>query len=257
MGVLRGDNSRLRTKPWFTSLLERMDEFFAQTRIIEINSFKAVLKEYMRESGVIKWFLIKTAGLTTKVYPYTMDPVDRMKREISFMEKESRDIVKKPRILIKDWVGKSIIREYIEGEHFKPDDLSAYKDIAYIIASLHREGYVLGDTKFYNFIRSDTGYYIIDAEQAIKTSDPSYMYWDIMVFLLTTTYSLIEKYFFDAVNIVKESYNKFLQSYLEADYDHSYRVLSMYNKFNYRTLAYLLFPLPYNIYYIKAIETLI
>lgn len=244
-----------REKTGFINILERMNEFLAQTRIIEINGYKAVLKEYRRESGIIKWFFIKTAGLTTKVYPYTMDPYTRMMRETSFMDKA--DIINRPHIILKDWIGRVIIREYIEGEHFNPHDLDGYRDLARVFALLHSSGYALGDAKFHNFIRSNNKYYIIDAEQAIETKDYSYMYWDIMVFLITTTYGLIEKHLLNALNIVKKTYSLFLETYLDTSYEETYKILSAYNKFNYRAIAYILLPIPYNIYYVKTIESLI
>ncbi len=244
-------------RQWFKNILDVMNEFFAQVRIVEINGNKYVLKEYESEHGLIKWFLIKTAGVTTKVYPYTMDPLERMVRETKFMD-DVRDIVNTPKIILRDWIGRSIVREYVEGEPFKPtDDPRDYRGIAEVLAEIHRYGYALGDTKFYNFIRTDQGYYVIDGEQAIKTDDPSFMYWDIMVFTITVVYGLINTYLGRSLKIVPRVLEGFIKSYLENGGEYAYRVLSMYNKFNYITLTYVLLPIPYNRHYIRVVESLI
>ncbi len=239
------------------NIFDIIDDFLSQVKVFMLNDKKYVLKKYTSEQGIIKWFLIKAAGTTAKVYPYTMDPDKRMLRETFFMENIGKAI-NTPKIIVKDWIGKTIIREYIEGEIFKPsDDTKPYYVIGTILARIHEKGFVLGDTKFYNFLIKNNKYYLIDGEQAIKSNDPSYRYWDLMVFNITIIYGLINRYLGKSLKIVNNVVKAFFEGYIDYGGDFYENTLLMYNKFNYRTLAYLLLPLPYNIYYIKVIESLI
>jgi len=240
-----------------SGLLGIINEMLSQSTVLEVHGKRFIVKNYNSEQGIIKWFLIKAAGFTTKVYPYTMNPRERMVREISFFEYINK-IINTPRIYIKDWIGKIVVREYIEGETFDPaSSLDEYYEIGGILARIHLENYVLGDSKYYNFLKSNNKYYIVDGEQAIKSNDQSYMYWDLFVFSTTVIYGLIDRYWNKALEHVNNVLKSFFNGYIDVDQKHGYRVLQQYSRFNYRALAYMLLPIPYNMQYIKIIESLI
>jgi len=241
-----------RNIPLQTSVINSIEEVFRQVKIIDFNGVKLVVKEYTSERGIIKWFLIKAAGLTSQVYPYTFKPVERMKREIDFFE--GSILNNTPKIIVKDWLNKLIIREYIDGNNVNPLNREDVVKVAKTIADIHECGYSLGDSKYTNFIISNDRVYIVDAEQAIYTDRYEYMYWDIMVFLTTLIYSLIEKMSVKATSLSKSLIEVFISKYLEYGGRRSERVLECYNRFNYRTLIYILLPIPYSLHYVNALN---
>jgi len=239
-----------------TSFLSYLDSFFSQTRVVEVNGVKRVVKNYRSEPGLIKWFLIRASGVVTRVYPYTLDPAARMKREVEFMT-NPKCPVKRPRVIEADWNEMVVVREYVEGRHIDPANPAEYSSIGRTLAELHTAGFALGDSKIYNFIITPGGsIYVVDGEQAIETSDTSYMYWDLIVFTITSTYVLIEKQPLEAVQIARSAYRELLESYISNGGETARRVLAEHEKFNYKPLLYILLPLPYNIIYSKIIRKL-
>ncbi|RLG79549.1 MAG: hypothetical protein DRO13_05780 [Thermoprotei archaeon] len=236
------------------NIVEIVNSMFSQSRIIVVNGRKYVVKNYTSEAGLVKWLLVKTAGVTAKVYPYTVDPSERMSREVLFID-SMKNIIDLPRVIIKDWISKVVVREFVEGEVFSPSSgVREYRSIGRLLAVIHSHGFALGDTKFQNFVKSKTGYYVIDGEQAVRTDDYSYMYWDVMVFCVTCTYGLISSKPMGSLRKMQEYIAGFLEGYVEEGGKKAERVISVYNRFNYKGLAYVLLPTPYNLYYFRVIE---
>jgi len=237
------------------SVIDLINEAFSQSTIYELGGRKFVLKMYGKEAGLIKWFLIKTAGVTSKVYPYAFDPYERMKREIDFFNHPHHGF-KTPRVYLIDWVGKTIVREYVDGNPFNPDDEGKqYRELGAVLAEVHESGFVLGDTKYYNFVRaSDNTYYVVDGEQSIRSLDNPLRYWDIMVFSITIIYGLITKYGARSLKLIRDTLDQFIEGYLERGGCGFKKVLLNYNRFNYRALIYVLIPVPYSFQYIRVIE---
>lgn len=234
-------------------LLELVNSFLSQIRVVEVDDRKFVVKRYSKESGIIKWLLIKAGCNLSKSYLYAMDPLERMERETSFMEK-LHDQICTPRIVLKDWADLLVVREYIQGEPCKPDDASELKSVASLLARVHDLGYALGDTKFHNFVVASGKCCIVDAEQSIETSDEGYMYWDIFVFVTVLAYYAINRYLTRAASSFKSTAKYFLERYVEARGREGLDLLRNYDKLNYRTVAYLLLPIPYSAYYLKIVE---
>jgi len=237
------------------SVIDLINEAFSQSTIYESGGQKFVLKMYGKETGLVKWFLIKAAGVTTKVYPYAFDPYERMKREIEFFNNLHHEF-KTPKVYLIDWVSKTIVREYVDGKPFNPDDEGKrYRELGAILAGVHETGFVLGDTKYHNFlITLDNTYYVVDGEQSIRSMDDSLRYWDIMVFSITTIYGLISKYGARSLKLIEDILDQFIEGYTERGGVGFKKVLLNYNRFNYKALIYVLLPVPYSFQYIRVIE---
>jgi len=175
-----------------------------------------------------------------------------MKREVSFFENSILNNT--PRIIVKDWLNKLIVREYLDGSTIDPLKHEDVIKIAKTFANIHEYGYSLGDSKYTNFIISNNSVYIVDAEQAIYTNRYEYMYWDIMVFLTTLIYSLIEKMNVKATSLSRNLIEIFINKYIEYGGERSERVLECYNRFNYKALIFILLPIPYSLYYVNALN---
>lgn len=238
-----------------SNIIEILSNFLSQIKLDELNNKKIVIKEYNREHGLLKWFIIKTGSDFSKTYPYTFNPFERMSRETSFFDEVSCGI-NIPRVYLKDWINLVIVREYVEGDSIKPDDFEYLNKTARLIASIHEYGYVLGDTKFYNFIKTNNRIYVIDAEQALMTSNEKYMYWDIMVYLTIAIYYIMNKYFTKAIYTAQQVVVEFLNSYINERGSRGLSVLKNYSLFNYKSIVYLLLPLPYSTFYLKTISNI-
>lgn len=238
-------------------IIEILEDFLKQSKILYINDQPFIYKQYSREHGLVKWFFIKAANLFVQAYPFTLEPKNRMIRETTFMEDNAKPI-KTPRIIVKDWISTSVVREYLEGTHFNPYfDRDEYYVLGEVIAKIHSYGYVMGDTKYTNFLKIHSQYYVIDAEQAIRTNSYNYMYWDIFVFLTTTMYRVMTDNPLKGTDIIYDRINSFLNGYVSSiEYDY-HAILSNVNKLNYKAIIYVLLPYPYNMLFIKAIKQLI
>ncbi len=232
-------------------LFEVLDNMFSQSKIIEINDQRYVLKNYNYEPGLIKWFLVKTANLIVKVYPYVLDPATRMNREIIFL-RNIRNRIHAPRIILIDWMSKQIIREYIEGKPIDPSNQELYKVIGETLARIHLTGYVIGDAKYLNFIHADNIIYIIDGEQAIETNDKRYMAWDIAEFLITAIYHVLASKIITS-KIIEKYTRLLINGYCEINTECSNVLTNIYNT-KIKKIIYLLLPIPYSIIMIKTIK---
>jgi tRNA A-37 threonylcarbamoyl transferase component Bud32 len=234
-----------------------VENIVKQSEILDINGSMYVYKKYSKEPGLIKWFLIKTANLIVQAYPFTINPRRRMIREVTFMDDHEKQ-VRTPKIILKDWITNSIVREYIVGKVFDPlMNEKEYENIGKVLAETHNSEYVLGDTKYTNFMKSDNEYYIIDAEQAVKTTNKAYMYWDIFVFTTTIIYGILFKKPIIDPSFIKERITSLINSYIDKiNYEYQ-EILSYINKINYKSLIYMLLPYPYNTIYIKTLKQLL
>jgi tRNA A-37 threonylcarbamoyl transferase component Bud32 len=227
-----------------SSLFDYLDSFFSQSKPFEVNGFKYVLKNYTREAGIVKWMVVRSASSVFRVYPYVSDPFKRMEREVEFL-RASLPGVQKPAIIIADWKGISIVREYVEGNIVSPLDPATYREVGRLLASIHSGGYALGDAKYYNFLAGEKSTYIIDGEQALHTDNPRHKAWDIGVFLITASYGFINaksilqpKRYLNYVDEMLSSYREVNPDYME--------VFSGFKSLLIRNIATLLTPPPLN-----------
>lgn len=184
---------------------------YLQSRIIEIEGKKAVIKCYSLSAG-IKWYFISTYF---RSYPYASNYKTRMDREMNFLTYRWQEI-KVPKLIDIDYVNSCIVREFVDGKELSNAYFSIFgKALRYI----HDKGFALGDTKLENFLIKDDKVYVIDAEQAIETNNISYFAWDLLVFLLFTsykyindlrTYEILIKQFLSSYEITKEELKEIL-----------------------------------------------
>ncbi len=234
------------------SFLDMLDDFLSQSRMLQVDNEKYIWKTYSKEVGVFKWLAISTAGRIVKTYPFSSSPKERMRREVGFLRKNIKGVLK-PRLIIADWKHYSIIREYIEGTVVDPTKPTTYNEIAKIIAKIHMNGVVMGDTKYFNFLESgDGGIFVIDAEQAIESSEPKYMAWDLVVFLITATYRLVNIQSILRMKQYRGLVESFLKSYSTEVIEYR-RVFSEFKRLNIGNTIALLLPPPFNAYLIKTL----
>lgn len=232
-----------------------LEDFFSQSQILRVNNEKYVWKNYSHQPGIFKWLVINIANIPVKVYPFVLDPKDRMERETRFL-KENRQRVPLPKLFLIDWINYTVVREYIDGEPFDPKNhVKAMDEIARIIGQIHKSGYVMGDTKYYNFLVGKDGkIYIIDVEQAIKTDNPYYQLWDIILFLITTTYRLISIELLVKKYQYKQGIGMFLENYLEENTELKKQIRKILDKSNYKLVIYMLLPIPYSTMLVNILQ---
>lgn len=232
------------------SLIDIIEETIKQTYVIEENGRKYVIKYYSVEPGLVKWFIIKSLSIPLQIYPYVTGPRDRMNREIDFFNKKPGNVCT-PKIIDIDWDNLFMKREYIEGKIFHPDmPHLRFVELAHILAKIHKAEYALGDSKYTNFIITDHGeIYVVDAEQAIETSNEIHYSWDLIIFTVTTLYS------YGFLKDIEDLYSKlrsFYGSYI--DYYNIDPVSNIIDKVKLRTVFSILVPLPYNIQLINILK---
>lgn len=148
---------------------------FEQTTIIVRDGKKIVVKKFSDISS-IKWLI---SIPFRPFYPFALSATERLKREYTFFQYEHSYILT-PKVYKVDWKNKVLEREFIDGDslaEFEVEESS--KILAKVLATLHREGWCLGDTKLTNIIATNGKVYVIDGEQAIKSSNELYIIWDI------------------------------------------------------------------------------
>lgn len=230
--------------------MDYIDKGFAQVSLEEVSNVKIVVKSYSVEKSYAKWLLIKTLNLPAKLYPFVMNPYERIKREIFFTEMNIElGIV--PRIILIDWIGKKIVKEYIDGSTIDLNDPSSFETIADIISKIHNNEFALGDSKYSNFLRKDSRLILVDAEQAIETENPNYMFWDLIVFLSTSLTRLI--YGYSRFRGLENTIEIFLNKYFEES-SKAIEVLESVRNAKYRLATYTLIPYPFNIKFISIIK---
>jgi tRNA A-37 threonylcarbamoyl transferase component Bud32 len=150
----------------------------SQILIQEEKDRKIIRKKY-NSFNSYKWLLSPFLQL---FYPFATLSKSRLERELEFLN--SSNNIKKPKVYSFDIRNKELNREYIYG---KIDNCEGSK-IGKLLSEIHKEGYSLGDSKLDNFVCDSKYAYIIDSEQAIKTNNKRYMYWDISLLLLSAGY---------------------------------------------------------------------
>lgn len=241
-------------------IIDSINRFFGQVEIVEVGGRVYVKKKYTKELGVIKWFIIKSLSIPVNMYPFVFSPRERMKRELSFFDYMYGKI-KVPRVVEVNWDELYIVREYVNGRMLS---LKFNEHIWGLTGSLlykiHSEDYALGDSKISNFLVSEdeNTVYVIDAEQAIKTSLSIHKKWDIVVLLAT----LIHIYVADMMTtfVIREEefrskIERFLKFYVDSG---GVDVLDGIRKdVKSKTLVHLLIPFPYNVKILKIINQIL
>ncbi len=232
------------------SLLDILDSLFSQSKIIEYHGSRAVMKKYSYEPGLVKWLFIRLLSSPLKIYPFTLDPRERMEREVGFFTYKPGG-VRTPRVYEENWEELYIIREYIEGDSLKgTSPPSSYAAVAAALAKIHSSRRALGDTKFTNFLINGDEVAVIDAEQAVETGNALHYSWDIVVLLSTLAASTIKENPPWSPRGLYERFDAFLDAYI-AIYGSEPVALIRNNK-RIKALLALLMPPPYSMYLQKA-----
>ncbi|BBG23922.1 hypothetical protein [Sulfuracidifex tepidarius] len=160
---------------------------YTQSRIEYRDGRKIVSKCYSSVFG-IKWFLISRMFYT---FPYASQPLERMGREIEFFTFRWKDIGV-PKIIDMDYDRVCLFREFIDGKEVDKDRKS-FELIGNALRKIHEAGFVMGDTKLSNFMIKEDKVFVIDAEQAIRSSSKDYIAWDILVFFLFSSFAFVNE----------------------------------------------------------------
>lgn len=148
---------------------------FEQSTVVLKDGKKVVIKRFSDISSV-KWFI---SIPFRPFYPFALSASERLKREYTFFN-SSHELVRTPKVYSVNWKDKVLEREFVEGEPLAKFDVeTSCRVLAKTLATLHREGWCLGDTKLTNIIISNGEIYVIDGEQAIRSNNELYIVWDI------------------------------------------------------------------------------
>ncbi len=223
-----------------------------QAEIIVRNGKRYVVKSFQVARGVLKWVSL---GLVYKAsYPFALTPDARMKRELDFMGDE-HDRVRTPRIVDVDYSRKIVVREYIEGSPLRPWAYEAdAARLGEILAWIHAEGWVMGDTKPTNFLEAPGGQiYVVDAEQSLRTEDPRLRGWDLLVAITFTSLAQLLDHFPERIGDASD-FRLFVALVLDSYIDAGGGIGAVENMFNYRHMSlYLLLPA----HYLSALRKLV
>lgn len=232
--------------------VELVDSISKQTKVLILDKKVFIVKNYASEIGLLKWYIIALSNLAVKIYPFTQDPFERMSREISFYKAPVKCIMK-PEFFIVDYVNLKLIRSFIKGTNYSYSaPVRVHREIGKCLGKCHEEGWVFGDTKITNFVVSDEGIYIIDAEQALREYDTKYATWDILVLISTLTSTGYLKAILDEYEYVR-IVSEILDGYVEGNKNSS-EVLLNFKTSEFKLLTYLLIPFPFNYYLSKKIN---
>ena len=154
-----------------------------QVRVVERNGIKVVVKEFA-DLPSMKWAI----SLPFRpLYPFALKAGERLRRELEFLT-SPHEWIRTPKVLGVDFERKVLEREYVEGtplSELEPRDAAGM--LGRILAAIHGEGWVLGDTKPSNFIvysESEDVVYVLDAEQSLRSHNELYMSWDVVAALM-------------------------------------------------------------------------
>ncbi|QOR94005.1 serine/threonine protein kinase [Thermosphaera chiliense] len=233
------------------SILNYLDDFSRQTQVYEFNGEKLVVKNYRKETGILKWLLINATNLTINIYPFAFQPIKRLERE-AFFFREAPEVLKKPKVYVTDFMRLKLIREYVEGDFFTSvDSETAYRELGYHLSVLHRKGWALGDSKISNFVLSVKGIYIVDAEQATPSTDIRHYAWDLVVLASTMVLFNIES-IVQRKNDLERFMEAFIEGYVEGSETVSQEVARVLEKPSFRALTYLLVPHPFSKFFLNT-----
>ncbi|MEM4623504.1 MAG: serine/threonine protein kinase [Desulfurococcaceae archaeon] len=233
--------------------LELLDDFVKQSKLLIVDGNTYVSKEYASEIGLLKWYVIVVSNLAIRIYPFVLDPRERMAREVNFMKKADK-CFKKPEILIIDYTKPRIVRGFVKGEIYGYDSpITIHREIGRSLGLCHESSWVLGDTKITNFVYFENEIYNVDAEQAIKEYSDEYAAWDLLVLVSTLT---MEGY----LKAIRNNYSRILDAILRGyaeTHRESMRVIKLLRSSEFKPLVLLLIPFPLNyVFYRKIGEIL-
>lgn len=152
----------------------------ASTFICEGPEGRIAVKEYLRT--LFKWVPASIVGSTT--VNYLIRPKSRLYNEYKYLI-ELRRIIPTPRILsvCGDHARGVLVRSYMDGTPvIDSGDGELWRQAGETLASIHNNGYVLGDPNPGNFVYMGEGLALIDAEQARKFT-PKLAAWDLIVYV--------------------------------------------------------------------------
>ncbi len=200
--LVRLERGRLRTK-----LLDFEEQLLSVTGVKRIlraeieglvgsvtlykGGFKsAVVKRYLTPATA-KW--VVAAGLALPIYPYRLDPRSRLEAEYEAACSLLDAGLPAPEPILVDPRGLKAAYEYIPGQPLhhiiaRNPEAPSIAEAAALLARLHHEGWVMGDANPSNFIVAEDSTYLIDLEQARRSSSLRHRAWDIAVLVY---YSLV------------------------------------------------------------------
>ncbi len=155
----------------------------SQSKVQHLANGKLVVVKKYSLLGIPKWIIVKT--YLWHAYPFTVNPRERLSRELIFFEEGPSSIVR-PKVLEADFEQAVMVREYIEGRRlnaYPPDEEDVVK-VARALGMIHSECWCLGDVKPDNFLEVGSTFCVVDAEQALKYATVREKAWDIALTLL-------------------------------------------------------------------------
>lgn len=234
-------------------LVNVFDSLSRQTKVIIVNGKTYVAKDYASEVGLLKWYAITLSNIAVRKYPFKLEPVDRMKREVTFMRSPTK-CFKKPEVLLVDYGRLRLIREFVKGELYSYNaPCHVHIEIGRSLGQCHDEGWVLGDTKITNFVYSGNEVYIVDAEQATKDYRPEHAAWDLLVLVSTLFMENVVMALKD-IEMSARYIDLILNGYLEGNRGSGLDSLKTLLATDFKLLAYLLIPFPLNYVFTRKVE---
>ncbi|ABM80689.1 hypothetical protein [Hyperthermus butylicus] len=166
------------------SVMKQRVAAIRSVELVEVAGFRtAVIKRY-RDVTAVKWIV---AAITSLPLPKPrLNPLSRLNNEYYFNRLLAEKGFNVPEPILVDPRRRIAAYSYVEGT-----DLAAalqrsplppvYRELGGLLAAVHQEGIVLWDTNPSNFIDSPRGLYIVDLEQARRSTRIEDMAWDIAV----------------------------------------------------------------------------
>ncbi|MEM0249425.1 MAG: serine/threonine protein kinase, partial [Desulfurococcaceae archaeon] len=233
------------------NLVNVLDTLSKQSRLVVVDGKMYVVKDYASEIGLLKWYIVTLSNIAMGIYPFKFEPVERLKREVSFMRRAFK-CFHRPELLLVDYGRVKIVREFVKGKVYNYNaPCSVHFELGRGMGSCHESGWVLGDTKISNFVYQGDRVYIVDAEQAINEYNPEYAAWDLLVLAST----LFMEGYVKALNTDMSGrvIEFILKGYLEGNGD-GINVLKTLRTSDFKALLYLLVPFPLNYLFAKKAE---
>jgi Kae1-associated kinase Bud32 len=160
---------------------DRVSPIRSVERIV-VGGFKtAVVKKY-RDITAVKWIVAVIASIPLP--KPRLNPLSRLNAEYYYNRALAEKGFNVPNPLLVDPRRRMAAYEYVEGTDLaqllqKSPVPPVYRELGATLAQLHSENIVLWDTNPSNFIDSPRGLYIVDLEQARRSSSIEEKAWDI------------------------------------------------------------------------------
>lgn len=211
-------------KEFTRSQMVNIDILLGQVDIITWRGLKAVKKKFSSEVGILKW--LPPSIFYKASYPFTVVSHERFRRELQFFLSGGGRWFKVPKIYEVDEENTVLIREFIDGSKLTYE-LGVSELLGKVLAEIHLRGYALGDVKPSNFIVSD-GIYVIDAEQAVITSNNDLFSWDLILTLLFISYRYV---------VEPKDFKIFVKHFIESYLEGGGSILNVKSIFSIRNLS--------------------